>query len=67
MRNLLIAACLAAGTALADAPEQPETVTFTRAQLEALQTELEAMVQKRMAEAFRAGVEYQKQACASLI
>lgn len=63
----LILALLVAGPASAQAPETEERVVFTRAQLEELQKELNAIVLQREQAAFKAGVDYQKQACRSLI
>jgi hypothetical protein len=62
MRALLTAIILAVPAASAQAPQEPETVTFTRAQLEQLQTELETIVQRRERAAFEAGKNYQKAA-----
>jgi hypothetical protein len=67
MRALLTAIILAVPAASAQAPQEPDTVTFTRAQLEQLQTELETIVQRRERAAFEAGKNYQKSACRSLI
>jgi hypothetical protein len=82
MRFLPIAAVLAASLAVAqDDPflrgdELKATierdcsdgcVTFNREEAQNLQEQFEKIVARRMKEAFEAGVQYQKQACRSLI
>lgn len=67
MRVLLLALALA-GQASAEGPATPEeTITFTRAELSAMQDELEAMVRQRERAAFQAGQQDIRQRCASLI
>jgi hypothetical protein len=63
----LILAILISGTASAQAPERGESVTFTRAELDAMQQQLEEVVTKREAAAFQAGRADARARCASLI
>lgn len=46
---------------------QPDTVTLTREQIDKMLEEVETIMARREREAFKAGVQYQRQACASLI
>lgn len=66
MRAVLLALLLV-GPAAAQAPGKPERVTFSRAELEQLQKELEAMVREREKAAFQAGRADARARCASLI
>jgi hypothetical protein len=82
MRVLLIAAALAAGVAVANddpfksgealqaeiAKDCAEgCVVFSRQQASEFERQLGEILTSKQAEAFEAGVQYQKQACASLI
>lgn len=51
----------------ADTPPPEPVYNFTQAQIEKLQDEFEAILHRREKEAFEAGVQYQRQACRSLI
>lgn len=46
---------------------QEGCVTFNSEQATEFEQQLQVLLAQKMAEAFKAGVEYQKQACASLI
>lgn len=69
MRILLIILACAASVASAESPEPaaPDTVTFTRAELDQMQAEINAIVRKREEAAFQAGRADARQRCASLI
>lgn len=62
---LLVVLLLACCAARSDA--EPETITLTRAQIDQLEKQVEALMQKRERAAFEAVVKYEKQACPSLI
>lgn len=57
MRALILSLFLTAATASAQAPEPSgeERITFTRAQLDAIQNDINAVVKRREAAAFEAG------------
>lgn len=57
---------LVAGAARSDS--QPDgSITLTPAEQEQMKADMEAIVRERERAAFQAGVQYQKQACPSLI
>lgn len=68
MRAIVLAAFLA-GTVAAETPNAslPERVTITRAELAAMQAELETVVRQRESAAFERGQMDARQRCASLI
>jgi hypothetical protein len=63
---ILLLAC-AASAESPEAPAPADTVTFTRAELDAMQAELSAIVRKREEAAYQAGRADARQRCASLI
>lgn len=71
MRAIVVAALMIAGLASAESPSADppptDTVTLTRAQMDDLEKQFEEIVARKMREAYEAGVQYQKQACRSLI
>ena len=70
MRYAIALILLLASVASAESPEAPapaDTVTFTRAELDQMQAELNAIVRKREEAAFQAGRADARQRCASLI
>ena len=82
MRLVLVAALLAAGSVVAQddpflkgdelkaAVERDCSegcVTFNHQEAQVFQEQIEALIARKQKEAFEAGVNYQKQACASLI
>ena len=67
MKALLAVLLLTGCAATAQAPDLPDSVTFTRDQMEDLKAEFEKIANRREREAFQAGVQYQKQACPSLV
>jgi outer membrane murein-binding lipoprotein Lpp len=71
MRALILASLMVAGLASAESPQvdppPADTVTLTRAQMDELESQLEALVRRREQAAFEAGRRDAKQRCASLI
>jgi hypothetical protein len=65
--RFLILALLFVGPASAQAPEMGERATFTRAELDAMQQEMEALVRQREEAAFKAGRADARERCPSLI
>lgn len=66
--RVLVLALLTAGTVAAESPELPsERVTFTRAELDQMVKELEALVQQREAAARERWNAELRQRCPSLI
>jgi ElaB/YqjD/DUF883 family membrane-anchored ribosome-binding protein len=66
MRVLLLALALV-GPASAEAPGPSDTVTFTRAEIQQLEDDLEQMVRQREAAAFQAGQKDARERCRSLL
>jgi hypothetical protein len=65
MRSPLLFALLMLGAVAA--ADSPESVTFTKEQIDAFEQRLEEMLRERENAAFRAGQADQRQRCASLI